>query len=165
LGSLAAAIALCIMFWSTSRAFGRPDAALAAVLGLAAAALLGWLPNGLFVRMTVMLTVLVALPFWVAGHVWSKQLPALPDEQERPDIPAQPGAPSNQRRGMRPLPYPALTLCIVEDREPTRGELRKVATRIAREAFVARAKAEFRAQRMVLRAAQAALRGLGTADP
>lgn len=63
--------------------------------------------------------------------------------------------------------YPAIKACICEERLPTRGEIRAVASRLWREGLAQRfgsksTQASFTARRVLLRAAIAALSGTST---
>jgi hypothetical protein len=164
-GSLASAVLLCWFLWYAFRLILHPEWGVSVVLMLLVLAFAGALPKSQFLEMTLMFTLVAALPLWFAGRAWRRECPQkLVRRSEQGAVPS-PGktiVPTEPVLSLRL--YPAITACICEERPPTRDEIHVVASRLWREGFAQRfgkqtTPASFAARRMLVRAATAALSG------
>lgn len=166
-GSLVAAALLCWLLWDVFRLVRHPEWTASAVLALLVLALGGKLPHSQFLNMVLTFAVIAAVPLWIAGRAWRRER----QDWTGPHEHAISGQRMNQTALTQAAPapslYPAITACICEERPPTRGEIRVVASRLWREGLGLRFgsqsnPASFAARRILLRAAVAALSGRST---
>jgi len=170
-GALVAAALLCWSLWYAFRLVSHPEWSAVAVLMLLGLALLGKLPEGRFVKLTLMFSVIAAVPLWIAGRAWHRRSLLNPNGTREKgivldhDAPVAPG-PSSPLFDV----YPAISACIRENRSPTRNEVHVVAARLWREGLAQRfgqpsLPVSFAVRRVVLRTARAALTGGGEQKP
>jgi hypothetical protein len=170
-GALVAAALLSWLLWYALRLVSHPELGAVAVLMLVGLALLGILLEGRFMKLTLMFSVIAAVPLWIAGRAWHRRSLLNPNgtlEQGAVldhDAPVAPG-PSSPSLNV----YPAISACIRENRSPTRDEVHVAAARLWREGLAQRfgsplLAVSFAARRVVLRTARAALTGGGEQKP
>jgi drug/metabolite transporter superfamily protein YnfA len=157
-------VAFCWSLWHLFKQIRHPEWGPALVALLIALALTGRLPDSEFLRRALVFAAALAGPFWVAGLIWRAnqrvRTRTHPRKQDRPPQAESADFAAVGRVGQPPRRYPVIVACICEDRLPSPGELKHVASRISREALFGRHSASgFAARRTALRAARAALAG------
>jgi hypothetical protein len=161
-GGLAGATVICWLLWQVCKLLHHPDWAALAIVFLAGLGVTGNLPHNDLLNLTLTFLAIAMIPLWIEGRTWRKGYRA-PGGQS--DVSSSVALESVRARGpFDQTPYPAISACLSSGRRPSRDEIRLVATRIWREAFVARGDQmlqtpSFSSRRILVRTAIAALAG------
>jgi hypothetical protein len=169
-GALIVASLGSILLWRVFRQFRHPEWSVFAISIVVALALVGRLPHDDFVRFALVFAIVAGLPLWIKSKAWyafkNRKIPTRAIEVKWPPI-------NNNGTRLTPNPvgpresqwrYPLLTACIRDNRQPSRQEIHKLASRIWSESFSGGSKeqatsARFSTRRKLLRAATHALTG------
>jgi hypothetical protein len=163
-GSLMIAGLICWLLWNGFKCAHHPAWAMWAVVLAWALAVLGTLPHSEFLDMALAFAAVGAIPLWIEGRAWRKRYQKQRMNAQMSHARLAAIASSAGQILSPPRLYPAMTACISEQRSPTKGEIRLVATRLWREGLALHSGSPsspvpFGMRRALWRASVASLRG------